>query len=82
MPTKGNRELLWLVLIMGGVLGALVVTYVRNVHDPVAQIASMSERIELVQAMRLALAAASEAQNSAVMATREHRFAFRFNCVE
>ena len=72
MTTKGNRELIWLGLIMGGVLVALVVAYVRNVHDSVKQNASVSERIELVQSLRLALAATSEAQNSAVMATREH----------
>ena len=56
---------------MGGVLVALVAAYVRNVHDSVEQIASISERIELIQSLRLALAATSEAQNSAVMATRE-----------
>ena len=72
MSTKGNRELIGLGLIMGGVLVALVVAYVRNVHDSVKQNASISERIELVQALRLALAATSEAQNSAVMANREH----------
>ncbi len=72
MSTKGNRELIGLGMIMGGVLVALVVAYVRNVHDSVKQNASISERIELVQALRLALAATSEAQNSAVMATREH----------
>ena len=72
MSTKGNRELIWLGLIMGGVLVALAAAYVRNVHDSVEQIASISERIELIQSLRLALAATSEAQNSAVMATREH----------
>ena len=71
MSTKSYRELIWLGLIMGGVLVALVAAYVRNVHDSVEQIASISERIELIQTLRLALAATSEAQNSAVMATRE-----------
>ena len=72
MSTKGNRELIWLALIMGGVLVSLVLVLVRNDRDPTAQFASMSERIELVNAMRLALAATSEAQNSAVMAASEH----------
>lgn len=71
MSTKGKRELVVLGLIMGGVMVALAVAYVRNVHDSAKHNANISERIELVQALRLALAATSEAQNSAVMATLE-----------
>jgi|GEM_PF-6210269 len=45
--------------------------YLRGDRDPVAQIALKEKRLALVSEMRLSLAAASEAQNSAVMSTRE-----------
>jgi hypothetical protein len=47
------------------------VLYSRGERDPVAQIAFKEKRVALVNAMRLSLAAASEAQNSAVMSTGE-----------
>lgn len=67
---SGTREVIW---IGAGVLGLLAlfstVLLFRAERDPVAQIAFKDQRIALVNAMRLALAANSEAQNSAVMAT-------------
>ncbi len=45
------------------------VLYFRVDSDPHAQVAFKARRLELVNAMRLALAAASEAENSAVMST-------------
>lgn len=71
MSTKsGSRELIW----MGaGVLGLLLLFFAvlsfRAERDPATQIAFKEKRVALVNAMRLALAATSEAQNSAVMAT-------------
>ena len=49
------------------------VAFVRNNRDPAEQIASMNERIEMIHAMRLALAESSEAQNNAVMAHSRSR---------
>lgn len=67
---SGTREVIW---IGAGVLGLLAlfstVLLFRAERDPIAQIAFKDQRIALVNAMRLALAANSEAQNSAVMAT-------------
>ncbi len=70
---SGSRELIW----MGaGVLGLLLlfftVLFFREERDPVAQFAFKEKRLALVNAMRLALAANSEAQNGAVMSTGEH----------
>jgi hypothetical protein len=69
---SGSRELTW---IAAGVLGLLVVfftvLYLRGDRDPAAQIAAKAKRLEVVSEMRLSLAAASEAQNSAVMTTSE-----------
>jgi succinate dehydrogenase flavin-adding protein (antitoxin of CptAB toxin-antitoxin module) len=68
----GSRELFW---ISAGGLGLLVifftVLYIRGDRDPTAQIAFKAKRMELVSSMRLSLAAASEAQNSAVMSAGE-----------
>ena len=67
---SGTREVIW---VGAGVLGLLALFFTvlvfRAERDPVAQIAFKDQRIALVNAMRLALAANSEAQNSAVMAT-------------
>ena len=73
MSTKsGSRELIWIVTgAMGLLIVFLTVLYVRGDRDPVAQIAFKEKRVALVNAMRLSLAAASEAQNSAVMSTGE-----------
>ncbi|MDB5384745.1 MAG: hypothetical protein JWM11_391 [Planctomycetaceae bacterium] len=68
----GSRELIW---IAAGGLALLVVfftvLYFRGDRDAGAQIAFKAKRMELVSAMRLSLAAASEAQNSAVMSSGE-----------
>src|ERR1700722_5305904 len=73
MSTKsGSRELIWIVTgAMGLLIVFLTVFYLRGDRDPVAQIAYKEKRVALVNAMRLSLAAASEAQNSAVMSTGE-----------
>jgi hypothetical protein len=73
MSDKGNaRELIWVV---AGGLGLMVafftMLYVRGDPDPAALIAFKEKRLALVNAMRLSLAAASEAQNSAVMSTSD-----------
>ncbi len=69
---SGSRELVW---IGAGVLGLLAVffavLYFRSDRDPIEQIAFKTKRVELVNAMRLALAATSEAQNSVVMSSGE-----------
>lgn len=68
----GSREFVW---ITAGVLGLLALFFtvlsLRGDREPVAQIAFQAKRVELVNVMRLALAAASEAQNTAVMSTAE-----------
>ncbi len=68
----GSRELIWIAV---GVLSLLAlfftILYSRAERDPVAQIAFKEKRVALVNAIRLVLAAASEAQNSAVMAVGE-----------
>lgn len=73
MPAKSSsREVIWIAV---GGLGLLAlfftVLYFRAERDPAAQIASKEKRVALVNAMRLDLAAASEAQNSVVMSTGE-----------
>ena len=73
MSTRSDsKELIWFVT---GAIGLLIafftVLYLRGERDPVAQIAFKEKRIAAVNAMRLSLAAASEAQNSAVMSTGE-----------
>lgn len=73
MPTKsGSRELLWMGI---GALAMLIafasVLWLRSGSDPAHQLASKAKRLALLNAMRLSLAAASEAQNSAVMAISE-----------
>lgn len=66
----GSRELIW---IAAGALSLLLlfftILYFRAEPNPTAQIAFKEQRVAVVNAMRLALAAASEAQNSAVMST-------------
>jgi len=73
---KRSRDQVWIVI---GLLGSLIalgtIFYLRGNRDPVAQITAKEKRLTLVNEMRLALAAASEALNSAVMSTREKDFA-------
>lgn len=69
---RGSRELIWIVTIAFGLLVTFsTVLFLRGERDPVAQIALKEKRLALVNAMRQSLAAASEAQNSAVMSTGE-----------
>lgn len=69
---SGSRDVVWIVAGALGVLVAFVtVLSFRGNRDPVAQIASKEKRLAVVSSMHLALAAASEALNSAVMSTRE-----------
>jgi hypothetical protein len=69
---SGLRDLLWLVggaVIMLAI--TLVVLYLHEEQNPAAQLAFKAKRVELVEQMRLALASASEAEKSAVMATTD-----------
>lgn len=69
---RSSREVYWTAVGAVGLLVAFVaVLYLRGDRDPALQIAFKAKRIELVNVMRSALAAASEAQNSAVMSTGE-----------
>lgn len=69
---RNSRSLVWIVV---GALGLFFVfgtlLFLRGERDPVAQIALKEKRLALVNAIRLSLAAASEALNNAVLATRE-----------
>jgi len=49
----------------------LVLFYLHEEQNPAAQLAFKAQRVELVEQMRLALASASEAEKSAVMATTD-----------
>ncbi len=73
MGTKsGVKDLLWLAA--GAVITlaiVLVVLYLHEEQSPAAQLAFQARRVELVEQMRLALAWASEAEKSAVMATTD-----------
>jgi hypothetical protein len=73
MKTKaGLNDLLWMAAGAAIVLAlTLVLLYVRREQDPAAQLAFKAKRVELVEQMRLALASASEAEKSAVMATTD-----------
>jgi hypothetical protein len=70
MKTKpGLNDLFWMasgaVVVL---LLTLVLLYLHKERNPAAQLAFKAKRIELVEQMRLALASASEAEKSAVMA--------------
>lgn len=71
--TRRSYELVWIATTVIGLLALFVtVVYFRSDRDAAAQLAFKTRRLELVNAMRLAIAAASEAQNGAVMSTGEH----------
>lgn len=69
---SSSRELFWGI---AGALGLVIVFFIaiflRGNSDPAAQIAFKEKLLALVNAMRLSLAAASEAQNSAVLSISE-----------
>jgi len=68
----GLKDLLWLA---AGAVVTLAITlavfYLHEEQNPAAQLAFKAKRVELVEQMRLALASASEAEKSAVMATTD-----------
>lgn len=64
----GIRDFLWMTAGAAGLVVVLMVLHFHNGQSPVEQLASRDKRIALVERMRLALAAASEAEKSAVMA--------------
>ena len=71
MKVKGNWELVWMAIAMGAVLTSLIVVISRADRDPQAQLELKSQRLERINAMRLALSAASEEQNCAVLSASE-----------
>ena len=68
----GLKDLLWLA---AGAVVTLAITlavfYLHEEQNPAAQLAFRAKRVELAEQMRLALASASEAEKSAVMATTD-----------
>lgn len=71
-PRSGSSDRSWIALGTLAFIALLTVLYwLREDGNPNEQLASKAKRVELVHAMRLALAAASEAENSAVMSAAE-----------
>jgi hypothetical protein len=68
----GLKDSLWLTagaaIMLAVVLGVL---YLHEEQNPAAQLAFKARKVELVEQMRLALASASEAEKSAIMATTD-----------
>lgn len=60
-----------MTIAMGAVLISLIVVISRADRDPQAQLEVKSQRLERINAMRLALSAASEEQNCAVLSASE-----------
>src|SRR6266478_6533118 len=60
----GSKEFFWMAL--GAAV--LVVLHVQRGQSPAEQVAFKARRVDLVERMRLALASASEAEKSAVLA--------------
>ncbi len=73
MKTRGFlNDLIWMVAGAVVMLAlTLLVSYLYEGQDPAAQLAFKAKRVELVEQIRLALASASEAEKSAVMATTD-----------
>lgn len=71
--TRSSRELIWIAAIVLLLLVVLFSVVLLRGADPTDQIAFKAKRLELVNDMRLSLAAASESQNGAVMATSEQQ---------
>jgi hypothetical protein len=70
--TIGRRDLAWMAVGMA-LLGALLFVILRfnGSQDAAAQLVSKTNRIQLVEQIRVALASASEAEKSAVMAVTD-----------
>ena len=65
----GLRDFLWMAVGAAVFLAViLLVLQFQNLRNPAAQLAFKIKRVEVVDRMRLALASASEAEKSAVMA--------------
>ena len=65
----GLRDFLWMAVGAAVLLAVfLVVLHFQKLRNPAAQLAFKARRVELVDRMRVALATASEAEKSAVMA--------------
>jgi len=65
----GLRDILWMAVGAAVLLAvSLLVLHFRDLPTPSAQLAFKARRVELVERMRLSVAAASEAEKSAVMA--------------
>lgn len=65
----GLRDVLWMAVGAVALLAViLLVLHFRDLQSPSAQLALKAKRVELVEQMRLAVALASEAEKSAVMA--------------
>ena len=73
MKTKaGLNDFIWMAAGAAMMLAlGLVVFYLHGERNPAAQLAFKAKRVELVEWMRLALASASDAEKSAVMATTD-----------
>ena len=73
MKTRaGFNDFIWMAagaMIMLAIM--LVALYLHEEQNPAAQLAFKAKRVQLVEQMRLALAWASEAEKSAVMATTD-----------
>jgi hypothetical protein len=65
------RYLIWILVGVGLFLGFVLLLRNHEPPDRAAQLALKAKRIELVERMRLALASASEAEKSAVMAVTD-----------
>src|SRR5271169_2879366 len=65
----GSKDVFWMALGAAMLLVVmLVVLHVQRGQSPADQLAFKAKRVDLVERMRLALASASEAEKSAVMA--------------
>ncbi len=65
----GSKDVLWMAFGAAMLLVVmLVVLHVQRGQSPADQLALKAKRVDLVERMRLALASASEAEKSAVMA--------------
>ena len=68
----GLRDCLWMAAGAAVLLVIILVAlHFQKTQDPAAQLAFKAKRVELVEQMRVALASASEAEKSAVLATTD-----------